>query len=93
MVSKNENILKHSIIRIAIFIIIFALGHFYIKRFTGSWDVIFVLMIFGAMFSLFGIFLLIESIFLNKKSKTKSRNFNLISIPIFSLLITIYLNI
>lgn len=93
MVSKNENLLQHSIIRIAVFATIFIIGHFYVKRFTGNWDVIFVLGILGLIFSIFGLFLLIESIFLHKKSKTKSRNFNLISILIFALIITVYLNL
>lgn len=93
MVSKNENLLQHSIIRIAAFALIFIIGNFYVKRYTGNWDVIFVLMIFGVIFTIFGLFLLIESIFLHKNAKIKSRNFNLISILIFASIITVYLNI
>jgi hypothetical protein len=90
---KTENPIEHSIIRIAIFAIIFFAGHFYLKKYYGSWDALFVLGIFGLIFSVFGIFLFIESIILNKKKKLKSRNINLILIPFFITLIVIYLNI
>lgn len=89
---KTENTLQHSIVRVVIFAIIFFIGHFYLKRYYGSWDALFILAIFGIIFSIFGVFLLIESIILNKKKKFKSRNINLILIPFFITLIVIYLN-
>jgi hypothetical protein len=81
----------HLFIRVMVFAIIYFIALWYLIKYSGSWDVLRVILIFGAIFITYGIILLIEAVLLHKQKVIINRNINLVLIPIFILIIAITL--
>jgi hypothetical protein len=81
----------HLFIRVMVFAIIYFIALWYLIKYSGSWDVLRVILIFGAIFITYGIVLLVEALLLHKNKAILKRNINLVLIPICILIIAITL--
>jgi hypothetical protein len=83
----NQKNITHTFVRVTALTILYFIALYYLNKYTGSWDVLNVLLIFGAIFIGIGIILLVEALSLHKKKAIAKRNINLILIVIFTLAI------